>query len=68
LEEARAGMLLDLMRAWPVVREASLMVGDKETDVQSAAAAGTPGVLYPGGDLDEFLVRHLAASPSAGCG
>lgn len=61
------GMLLDLMRVWPVVREASLMVGDKDTDVQSAAAAGVPGILYVGSDLDELLAAHLAAAARTGC-
>jgi D,D-heptose 1,7-bisphosphate phosphatase len=54
------GMLLDLMRAWPIVREASLMVGDKESDVLAAEAAGVRGLLYVGGDLDDFIGRYLA--------
>jgi len=53
------GMLLDLMHAWPVLREASLMVGDKESDMLAAEAAGVRGLLYAGGDLDEFLGRYL---------
>jgi D-glycero-D-manno-heptose 1,7-bisphosphate phosphatase len=53
------GMLLDLMTEWPVVREGSLMVGDKPSDIQAAQAAGLRGLLYPGGDLDAFLAPHL---------
>jgi D,D-heptose 1,7-bisphosphate phosphatase len=49
------GMLLDLMHAWPIVREESLMVGDKESDVLAAEAAGVRGVLFGGGDLDKLL-------------
>lgn len=53
------GMLVDLMRAWPVVREDSIMVGDKESDMQAAQAAGVYGLLYRGGDLDAFLRPYL---------
>jgi len=54
------GMLLDLMRAWPVEAAQSLVVGDKDIDVQAAAAAGLRGLLFPGGDLDKFLAPYLA--------
>jgi D-glycero-D-manno-heptose 1,7-bisphosphate phosphatase len=55
------GMLLDLMRAWPIARDASLVVGDKDIDVQAASAAGLRGLLFPGGDLDAFLAPHLSS-------
>jgi D,D-heptose 1,7-bisphosphate phosphatase len=54
------GMLLDLMHAWPIIREASVMVGDKESDVLAAEAAGVRGLLFGGGDLDKLLGRYLA--------
>lgn len=54
-----AGMLLDLMRAWPVVAERSVVVGDKEIDMQAAANAGLRGLHFRGGDLDAFLAPHL---------
>jgi D,D-heptose 1,7-bisphosphate phosphatase len=54
------GMFLDLMDRWPIVRELSLVVGDKESDVQAGEAAGIRGLLYAGGNLDEFLAPHLA--------
>jgi D,D-heptose 1,7-bisphosphate phosphatase len=54
------GMLLDLMRAWPVERQTSLVIGDKDIDVQAATAAGLRGLLFTGGDLDAFLAPHLA--------
>jgi len=53
------GMLLDLMRTWPVMRQASVMVGDKEDDVLAGEAAGLRGLLYRGGNLDEFLAPYL---------
>lgn len=54
------GMLIDLMAHWPVEAEASLMVGDKESDVQAGMAAGIRSLLFAGGDLDAFLAPHLA--------
>lgn len=48
-------MLLDLMRHWPVDRENSIMIGDNQTDMQTAAAAGVTGHLFTGGRLDRFL-------------
>jgi len=59
------GMLLDLMKRWPIRREASLVVGDKESDVAAAQSAGLRGVLYAGGSLDECLAPHLPTRRSA---
>jgi D,D-heptose 1,7-bisphosphate phosphatase len=53
------GMLLDLMRAWPVRREASLLVGDKPSDLEAAAAAGVAGLAFAGGRLDQALSGRL---------
>lgn len=55
------GMLLDLMKYWPIDRENSLMIGDNETDMQAAAAAGITGHLFTGGRLDRFLEAILKA-------
>jgi len=54
------GMFLDLMRAWSVIPERSLVVGDKDIDMHAAKAAGLRGLRFPGGDLDRFLAPHLA--------
>lgn len=53
------GMLLDLMRHWPVRREGSFLVGDQPRDVEAARAAGIPGHLFGGGDLDRFIATIL---------
>ena len=53
------GMLLDLMKCWPVRPDASLVVGDKESDLAAAQAAGLRGVLYSGGNLDDVLAPLL---------
>lgn len=59
------GMLVDLMRRWSVRTERSFLVGDRETDVEAAVAAGIAGHLYHGGDLDALVARLIA---SAGAG
>ena len=50
------GMLNDLMKHWPVDRERSLLIGDRASDIEAAAAAGVAGHLFEGGNLLEFLV------------
>jgi D,D-heptose 1,7-bisphosphate phosphatase len=49
------GMLLDLMRHWPVDPATSLLVGDREDDLAAAASAGITGHLFQGGDLLQFI-------------
>ncbi len=56
----KPGMLLDLMRSWPVMREGSFFIGDKDTDMAAARAAGIAGKLYNGGDLVQFVEQCLA--------
>jgi D-glycero-D-manno-heptose 1,7-bisphosphate phosphatase len=54
-----AGMLLDLMNVWPVIREASIMIGDKERDAAAGRAAGIASAIVPPGGLDDFVEQLL---------
>jgi len=55
-----AGMILQAMNEWPVDRSRSLLIGDRDSDIQAALAAGISGYLFPGGNLLEFLQRCLS--------
>lgn len=56
------GMLIDLMRCWPVLREASFLIGDKDTDLAAARAAGIAGHLFLGGNLADRVAAILGDS------
>jgi len=49
------GMILDLMKHWPVDTERSFVVGDKQRDLDAGIAAGIKGYLYKGDNLSDFI-------------
>jgi len=56
----KPGMLLQAMADFPVKRDASFLIGDKETDIQAAHAAGIGGFLFKGDNLNTFAEWALA--------
>jgi D,D-heptose 1,7-bisphosphate phosphatase len=54
------GMIIDLVKHWPVELERSILIGDKEDDLAAAAAAGIKGYLFSGFDLAVFLEGMIA--------
>lgn len=56
----RPGMLIQAMTDFPVIKEASFLIGDKEADLAAAHAAGVRGFLFTGGDLSTFAEWALA--------
>jgi D-glycero-D-manno-heptose 1,7-bisphosphate phosphatase len=53
-------MIHDLMDHWPVKREGSFVIGDRDSDIEAAEAASLPGFLFAGGDLDAFVADIMA--------
>lgn len=62
----RPGMILRAIADLDIDGAASFLVGDKPSDIAAAAAAGIPGHLFTGGDLDGFVAAVLAAAGTNG--
>jgi len=48
-------MMQDLISSWSVDKENSLLIGDKETDLQAARNIQIKALFFEGGDLEEFV-------------
>jgi D-glycero-D-manno-heptose 1,7-bisphosphate phosphatase len=57
------GMLLRARAQWPIDWGRSFLIGDRDSDIAAAAAAGIPGYKFVGGDLLSFLLSTALASP-----
>jgi D-glycero-D-manno-heptose 1,7-bisphosphate phosphatase len=56
----KPGMLIRAMTDFPVIKERSFLIGDKQADLDAAKAAGVRGFLFTGGDLAAFADWALA--------
>ena len=56
------------MQEHEVLKEQSFLIGDKESDLQAAQAAGIRGYLYQQGSLLEFVKNVLAKEADLGNG
>lgn len=61
----RPGMLLAAMREWNVDRSRSFLIGDKQTDIEAAEAAGIPGLLWRGGDLRTPIFQMISGTSNS---
>jgi D-glycero-D-manno-heptose 1,7-bisphosphate phosphatase len=56
----KPGMLIRAMTDFPVIKERSFLIGDKQADLDAAKAAGVRGFLFSGGNLASFTDWALA--------
>jgi D-glycero-D-manno-heptose 1,7-bisphosphate phosphatase len=56
----KPGMLIRAMTDFPVIKEQSFLIGDKQADLDAAKAAGVRGFLFSGGNLASFAEWALA--------
>ena len=57
----RPGMILSALADYPVKREASFLIGDKQSDIDAAHSANIGGFLFTGGNLANFAEWALAS-------
>jgi D-glycero-D-manno-heptose 1,7-bisphosphate phosphatase len=57
------GMITDLLGRFPVNAADSILIGDKEGDLEAARSAGLKGHLFSGGDLEAFVKQRLSPRP-----
>lgn len=53
------GMILDLLKSWPIDCDRSFLVGDKQSDLAAANAAGIVGHLFNGANLTDTIENIL---------
>ena len=65
--EGLTGMLEQAMRDFPVRREGSFMIGDRDSDLEAAAAAGVPGHFFEGGNIARTIRSIVHGAEITGC-
>lgn len=59
------GMITDLASRFPIDMTRSMVIGDKESDMEAARAAGVVGHLFEGGNLATFVKQRLSPPDKA---
>lgn len=59
------GMINALLRRFPVDLKGSFLIGDKQSDLQAARAAGLAAHLFRGPNLESFLAPLLVNHPTS---
>ena len=54
------GMLVRAIAEHAIDPDASLLIGDKDSDVEAARRGGVRGFRFPGGNLDDFVAELLS--------
>jgi D-glycero-D-manno-heptose 1,7-bisphosphate phosphatase len=57
-----AGMIDDLLAAWPIDRARSVLIGDQLTDLDAASIAGIRSIQYTGGSLLDIVQQAISNS------
>ena len=57
------GMIFEAFAKLPIDPARSLLIGDRPSDMGCAQAAGIPGYLFPGGNLENFCVEQGLLKP-----
>jgi len=64
------GMLLELAAKWRIDLATSVMIGDRDSDVEAGRAAGCHAYLFDGADLSELaqqiIDRHFTDAQGGG--
>jgi len=58
------GMILRALAEWPIDRARSILVGDKDSDMEAAQRAGVRSLHFRGGDLAAFLASEGLPTPA----
>jgi len=53
-----SGMILSALEGWPVDKERSFIVGDKDSDIVAAKKVGIKGLLFQSGNLIELIKKY----------